>query len=143
VAKHRFFYLLNLSRHRVHKHIDQVAQRELGVSAAQMGLLFVIADEPGATQRRIAERLAYRESAITNQIKRLEEASLVERVPSAEDKRAMSVRLTARGEDVDRRARPLLAEWNARLMDGFSDEELDAAARFLSQAIERFGPEER
>jgi len=143
VARHRFFYQLNLARHRVHKHIDKHAQRELGVSAAQMGLLFVIADAPGASQRRIAERLAYRESAITNQIKRLEEAGLVERVPSTEDKRALSVRLTARGEDVNRRARPLLGEWNARLMDGFSDDELDAAARFLAQAIERFGPEER
>ncbi len=139
---HRFFYLLNLARHRVHKHTERVAQAELGVSAAQLGAVLVIAREPGLSQRELAATLGYNESAITALLRRMAEAELVERVPSPDDKRVLQIQLSARGRDVLTRAKPLLRKLNARLQRGFDEAELDAAARFLEVAIERFGPEE-
>lgn len=142
MARHRFFYLLNLARHRVHKHTDRTAQAELGVSAAQLGAVFVIAREPGLSQRELAATLGYNESAVTALVRRMVEAELVERVPSPSDRRVMQIRLSAKGEDVLARARPLLRRFNTKLQRGFDEAELDAAARLLEAAIERFDPEE-
>ena len=139
MAKHRFFYLMNMAGHRVFKHVDRVAQAELGVSAAQLGPLFVVARYPGSSQRELAAQLGYNESAITAQVRRLIEAELVERVPSPKDRRATKIELTAKGAEVVRRAQPLLARFNAMLMEGFEEAELDVAARFLEHAIEAFG----
>lgn len=139
----RFFYLLNLARHRVHKHVDRVAQDELGVSAAWLGALFVIERHPGASQRELARALGFNESAITALLKKLIDAELVARDPSPDDARTMRLSLTRRGAALAKRGKPLLDRFNAMLMDGFSDEEIAAAARFLENAIERFGPEGR
>jgi DNA-binding MarR family transcriptional regulator len=143
VAKHRFFYLLSLAKHRVHKHVDRVALDELGVSAAWLGPLFVIEDRPGVSQRELARELGTNESAITALIRKLIDAELVARTPSPDDARVVRLKLTRRGASIAKRARPLLARFNAMLMDGFEEDELDAAARFLERAIERFGSEER
>ncbi|MBX3269692.1 MAG: MarR family transcriptional regulator [Sandaracinaceae bacterium] len=143
MAKHRFFYLLNLARHRVHKHVDRVVLEELGVSAAWLGALFVVERYPGATQRELARALGFNDSAITALLRKLIEAELVARAPSEEDARAVRVTLTRRGAALAKRGKPLLARFNATLMEGFEPAELDAAARFLEAAIERFGEEER
>ncbi|MCB9592490.1 MAG: MarR family transcriptional regulator [Sandaracinaceae bacterium] len=143
MTKHRFFYLLNLARHRVNKHVDRVALDELGISAAWLGALFVIGGQPGASQRELARSLGYNESAITALLRKLVDAELVERAPSPSDARVMQLQLTERGASLAKRGKPLLKRFNAMLMDGFDEPELDVAARFLENAIERFGPEGR
>lgn len=143
MARHRFFYLLNLARHHVFKAAERAAQAELGVSAAQLGALTAIAAGPDLSQRELARTLGYNESAITALLRRMIDAELVERVASEDDRRVQRIRLTTRGADVVRRSKRVLARFNATLMDGFDEAELDVAARFLSSAIERFGSEER
>ena len=141
MARHRFFYLLNLARHRVHKHTDRVAQEELGVTNTQLGALFVIGSQPGISQRELARTLGINDSAITALVRRMSEAELLERVPSPDDARVMQIRASRRGARIIKRAKPLLARFNERLNEGFDEHELDVVARFLEAAIERFDQE--
>jgi DNA-binding MarR family transcriptional regulator len=142
VARHRFFYLLNLARHRVHKRADRLCQERLGVSGAQLGALFVVVERPGLRQREVADALGYNESAITALTHRMIDADLLERRPDPDDGRVSLVFATAHGNRVVARARPVLAELNARLTGDFCDAELDVAARFLEHAIASFSEEE-
>jgi DNA-binding MarR family transcriptional regulator len=142
MARRRFFYLLNLARHRVYKRADRLCQERLGVSGAQLGALFVVVERPGLRQREIAEALGYNESAITALTHRMIEAELLERRPDPNDGRVSLVFATGHGKRVVGRARPVLAELNARLTLGFGADELDVAARFLEHAIESFSEEE-
>ena len=142
MSRHRFFYLLSHARHRVHKHTDRICQQELGISVAQLGLLFVVTSQPGQQERTLASSLGYNESAITALLRRMEEAGLVERRPDPDDSRVKRIFATTHGEALAKKARPLLDEFNAKLDEGFTPEELDVAARFLAAAIERFGDEE-
>src|SRR5690606_32396680 len=118
-----------------------ICQERLGVSGAQLGALFVVAERPGLRQRQLAEALGSNESAITALTNRMVDAELLERRPDPDDGRASLVFATAHGKRVIGRARPVLAELNERLMNGFSDDELDVAARFLENAIARFSEE--
>ena len=141
MARHRFFYLLGMARHRVQKRADRICQERLGVSGAQLGALFVVVERPGSRQREVAEILGYNESAITALVGRMLQAELLERRADPSDGRASLLFATARGKRVATRARPLLAELNARLSEGFRDDEIDLVARFLERAIERFSEE--
>ena len=142
MARHRFFHLLSLARHRVAKVTDRVCQEELGIGGAQLAALVIIHARPGLRQRELAEALGYNESAVTAALKRMIEADLVVRAPSRADRRAREIRLTARGTAIVDEAQPLIAGFNERLQEGFAAAELDAAAAFLERAIERFDPEE-
>ncbi|MFK7987115.1 MAG: MarR family winged helix-turn-helix transcriptional regulator [Sandaracinaceae bacterium] len=143
MPRHRFFYLLNLARHRVFKHADRVAQEELGLSAAQLGALTVIGARPGRSQRELAQTLGYNESAITALMRRMREAELIERTPSVADRRVRTIDLSPKGRELVRASKPLLGRLQARLTDGFTDDELDVVARFLGAARTRFSQDPR
>lgn len=67
-----------------------------------------------------------------------EEAGLVERQPSGDDARSVHLFATADGLAKAIAARPILSGLNARLTEGFSEQEIATVARFLNAIIERF-----
>ncbi|WP_157172418.1 MarR family winged helix-turn-helix transcriptional regulator [Nocardia pneumoniae] len=74
------------------------------VTTAQAGVLAVIADDPGCSQRDVARRLRLGESALVAAVGRLASAGLVERHSSKHDPRAGAHFLTSRGVDTAARA---------------------------------------
>ena len=67
-----------------------------GVSIVQARLLGILRDrEPGVVE--LARHLGLGKSSMSELVDRAERRGLVERVPSADDRRAARVRLTARG----------------------------------------------
>ena len=73
-----------------------------GAAPRYLGLLCLIAHQPGQPQSRLAEAIALKRSSLVAIIDRLEEAGLVERRPSPADRRYKSVWLTAKGARVVR-----------------------------------------
>ena len=66
-----------------------------------MGILRVLADAPaGLTNAEIAEILDIRPSSVSATLNRLEDGGLIEREPSAHDKRVVIVRLSDRGREI-------------------------------------------
>ena len=97
-GRERLYHLLQTAAHRLKTRADRESQAMAGISAAQSAVMFLIAREPGTTQRRVAEQLKLNESAVTGMIGRLMTAGFVARAPSPTDGRAWTVTLTADGE---------------------------------------------
>jgi len=69
----------------------------LQLRPAEYSVLVLIADNPGRKQTQIAEVLGIKRANFVTMVHGLEERGLVERVPSAEDKRANALHLTDDG----------------------------------------------
>jgi DNA-binding MarR family transcriptional regulator len=80
------------------------AERQLGVSGAQLFVLHELARAPGAALRTLAERTATDPSSVSVVVGRLEAAGLVARRPDPRDRRRAALRLTARGAALVRRS---------------------------------------
>jgi DNA-binding MarR family transcriptional regulator len=71
-------------------------------------------------------------------VERAVEAGLIEKRADPEDGRAWRLWLTASGRRALSRARAGAAELNARLMEGFTEAEIDIVARWLAGVQRKF-----
>jgi DNA-binding MarR family transcriptional regulator len=134
----RLFHLMSLAQHRLLKTTDAAFGETLGITAAQLGVLFVLEKRPGALPKEVSEALGINKSAITGLIDRMAAARLVRRHPSDDDGRVVHLHATPEGLAKAAAARPILARLNARLTDGFSEAEIATVGRFLQSILDRF-----
>ncbi|WP_313030817.1 MarR family winged helix-turn-helix transcriptional regulator [Massilia alkalitolerans] len=133
-AKPRFVQLLNRAQRALQRWIEARPESWEGISAAQVGLLFVLRARGDAAVGEIATELGVAPAAVTNLSKRMQAAGMVERVADARDARLTRLRMTGSGQEASTRAGEVLVELNARLSEGFTPEELQTVARWLAQA---------
>ena len=134
----RLIYKLSLAQHRLLKSADLAFKEAAGISATQLGVLFLLQRSPGALLKDISDALGVNASAITALIGRMEDAGLVRRQPSSDDQRAIHLFATTSGLAKAAAARPALGRLNARLTNGFNEREIATVARFLDAILERF-----
>lgn len=127
----RFVFLINRAQKAIARWIEGRPDAWEGASGAQAGLLFVLAARDQASIGEIAQALDVAPAAVTNLSKRMQAAGLVERVGDAFDARLTRLRLSGEGRRACERARTVLAQLNARLTEGFSEDELQVVARWL------------
>lgn len=72
--------------------------RGLGLTPAQFGVLTVLRTHPGLGQSSLARALGFDKVTVLRVLRGLESRGLVERSPARDNKRNMSVTLTADGE---------------------------------------------
>jgi DNA-binding MarR family transcriptional regulator len=137
MPKPRLYYMMSLAQHRLMKTTD-AAFKPLGISGAQLGVLFLLEKRPGAMLKDVSDGLGINASAITALIGRMEDAGLVRRRPSDDDGRAVHMFATAEGLARIAAVKPVLARLNARLTADFSEREIATIARFLNAILERF-----
>lgn len=130
----RFVFLVNRAQRAIMRWIEGRPEAREGASAAQAGLLFLLAARDAASVGEIATALDVAPAAVTNLSKRMEAASLVERVADAHDARLTRLRLTDQGRAAGAQAKAVLAQLNQNLCQGFTLEELQTVARWLDHA---------
>lgn len=130
----RFVALVNRAQRAMQRWIEGRPEAWEGASAAQAGLLFLLAAREDAAIGEIAQALDVAPAAVTNLSKRMQAAGLVERVGDAHDARLTRLRLSEAGRAASRQATAALAELNAALRAGFTEQELAVVARWLEQA---------
>ena len=130
----RFVFLINRAQKAIARWIEARPDAWEGITGAQAGLLFVLAARDEAAIGEIAQALDVAPAAVTNLSKRMQAAGLVERVGDAFDARLTRLRLTAAGRQACARAKAVLAQLNARLAEGFSEDELQVVARWLEHS---------
>ncbi|MFF7979839.1 MarR family winged helix-turn-helix transcriptional regulator [Streptomyces sp. NPDC007901] len=98
----RDFGLLIKSATRLEQRIDSALRRECGISHTMLEVLIRLCRRPGEEipQRQLADDLTLTSSGTTRLIDRMEEAGLVRRVPSPEDRRVALVEPTGKGRTV-------------------------------------------
>jgi DNA-binding MarR family transcriptional regulator len=77
-------------------------------------------------------------AGISGLVDRAVAAGLVERRADESDARAWRIILTSKGRKSLVRAKEAARAMNARLADGFSDEEIDVVARWLASVQSKF-----
>jgi len=113
--------------------------REVGVSPEQVSLLVTVKYAPGIGVGELATRERVSAPAMSNHGDRLEPDGLVERTPSADDRRRVGLTLTDEGQRVLRRVRSRRTAWLASRLGGLTPEELaavEAAVEPLSRLVE-------
>src|SRR5918997_7171224 len=82
----------------------------VGLTPALFGLLNVIGARAGAIQQELGAAMGIDRSTMVALIDQLEDAGLAKRRPSATDRRAREVAITAKGRRLLQRARGLISE---------------------------------
>ncbi|MNI48536.1 putative HTH-type transcriptional regulator YusO [compost metagenome] len=125
---------LGLSMWRVQRKItsQMSLHKEIGLTVPQFHLLHIIAQEKKARVIQLADKLEVKSSAVTVMLDRLELLGLTARVPDENDRRAVSVTLTVKGQELLKEAQYrsllLLTEYLAIL----EPEELQRFAEFYT-----------
>jgi DNA-binding MarR family transcriptional regulator len=133
---HRLIYLLNVAQRRVQRAL--AASSADAVLPAQAGLLFVLGKHDGVLIGEAGAALDLGPAGISGLVDRMTAAGLVERQTDERDARASRIFLTAKGRKTLVRARDVARATNARLADGFSAQEIDIVARWLTGIQSKF-----
>jgi DNA-binding MarR family transcriptional regulator len=133
----RLIYLLSVAQRRLQRFV--AAQTKTGgVTSAQSGLLFVLGKRDGVLMGEAGAALDLGPPGISGLAERMVEAGLIDKRADPDDGRASRLWLTAAGRKALARAKAGVAELNARLIDGFSDAEIDIVSRWLTSVQSKF-----
>ncbi|MGJ3647884.1 MarR family winged helix-turn-helix transcriptional regulator [Sphingomonas sp. GlSt437] len=131
----RFIYLLSVA----HRRLQAWMTEQYGeVTSAQAGVLFSLDAPEGVLVGDVARSLGIGAPAATGLVDRMEAIGLVERRADPKDGRAARLFLTDKGREMRAYAAARTKEINARLVEDFSEHELDIVARWLMTVAERF-----
>lgn len=83
----------------------------------------------------LAKKTSLDKSTLTGMIDRLEKNGLVERIPSAEDRRVIQVRRTAKWKDIAPAFERVSADMISLFYAGMSEEEIDAFEAALEKVL--------
>lgn len=72
--------------------------RSLGLTPSQFDVIATLGDTKGMTCRELSEKTLVTKGTLTGVLDRLAKKGLIERVPSREDRRCITIRLTSKGE---------------------------------------------
>jgi DNA-binding MarR family transcriptional regulator len=142
VDRHLIFLM-----HRAHRALtaraNSVVLAELGVSSAQLGMLYHVAKHPGCTMSDVADLLDLNKSATSGMIQRLERAGLLRREPDPRDGRASLLFLTDEGEAKRVQSLAVVRRLSSELMGAFTAAEAEVIYRFLNLIVDRYANDEQ
>jgi DNA-binding MarR family transcriptional regulator len=108
----------------------------IGLTPALFALLNVIGAREGAIQQELGSALGIDRSTMVSLIDQLESAGLARRRPSATDRRAREIAITAKGRRLLQRARGLIARVEDEVLAGLSAEERYELLTLLRRALD-------
>jgi DNA-binding MarR family transcriptional regulator len=135
--EHRLVYLLNVGQRRVNRW-SQARAAASGMTAAQAGLLFFLGRSDGALMSEAAAALDMGAPGMSGLADRTERAGLIERRPDEADGRASRLWLTDAGRSARQRSKTRVKALNAKLTEGFTADEIDVVARWLTSLQAKF-----
>ncbi|MEP2530853.1 MarR family transcriptional regulator [Shimia sp.] len=114
-----------LANHMARLFANGLAQRiqDLGLAPAQFMVLLSLWEQDGVTQKDLVADLEVEQATMANTLGRMERDGLIERRPSATDKRARIVSLTSRARALEPEAKAAAMAQNALAMSGLDAEE--------------------
>ena len=111
------------------------------IPPAQMRMLEFIESNHGCTQAEVAEEMQVSPASVAQSIKRMEAAGFVKREVCKGNLRANSLRITAEGSSAARNCRVVFDGLEAKMFQGFSDEERRLTSDLLTRLIANLEPD--
>ena len=109
--------------------------QDTGVTMPQLALLDWLAAAPGCSVQEIANGLGLTAPTVSVSVRRLEKDGLLKRQPDPQDRRAVQLFLTARGQALQELAWAFRREKMRRLLAGLSPDEGTTLLALLERAI--------
>ncbi|GAA4257717.1 hypothetical protein GCM10022255_075620 [Dactylosporangium darangshiense] len=131
------FLLAQVGAHASERFADRV--QEIGLSSAEVGLLRMIAGQPGRSQQSVAVDLGVVPSRVVVLIDGLGHKGLVERRPGATDRRHHELYLTVDGEQIMMDMRTIATAHNDDLLTALDPDERAELARLLQRIADQQG----
>ena len=116
------------------RHVDAML-RPHGLPFAHLSPLMALHHNPTMLQRDLVKACGIAQPAMTNALSKLEEAGLISREPSAQDRRAATISITIEGQAMVRVAWPILIDANIHALAGFTPEESHLLSSLLKRLI--------
>jgi DNA-binding MarR family transcriptional regulator len=121
--------------------LDNELEQAAGISQRWYDVLVHLEDAPhGIPMNELADRILYSKSGFTRVVDRMEEAGLIRRVRSEEDRRTILVVLTAKGSAILERAR---AHHRDGIERHFAKHLSQADVKALTRALEKISTHAR
>ena len=118
------------------RHLD-LRFRDLDLSQARWSVLFELSRNEEVTQVELARTLGIEAATLVRLLDGLEGAGLVERRPSARDRRAKTLHLTEAASPLIVRMEEISAASRAEILQGISKQDLRIATKVLSRIAAR------
>ena len=116
---------------------------ETGLTPAAATVVLVVDSNPGVSLGRLADALLIKRPNMTKLIRRLEGRSLIRRRAAADDKRSISVTLTAAGQRQAKRLRALQDVQDTFALAALSHAERFQLMMFIARVLETLDAEDR
>jgi MarR family transcriptional regulator for hemolysin len=111
--------------------------RDLDLSQARWSVLFELSRNAEVTQVELARTLGIEAATLVRLLDGLGNAGLIERRPSAEDRRAKTLHLTEAAWPLINRMKEISAASRTAILEGISQQELRIATQVLSRIAAR------
>jgi DNA-binding MarR family transcriptional regulator len=115
---------------------DQAMADHIGINRTDARCIDLIDQAGGMTAGELARAAGLTTGAVTAVIDRLEKAGLARRVPDPADRRRVRIEATEKVWEVSEPLIGPMVEDSQRILDDYSDEELERFTEFLRRAIE-------
>ena len=115
--------------------VDKLSEE--GLTGIQHIYIFHICKEPGISQETLARRISVNKSNVARQLSALENAGMITRQTSAQDKRMMEVYPTAKAQALFPKVKALMTMWNELLVEDLSEEERALLLKVLPKMAEK------
>lgn len=141
----RLFFLLDrahlkLMKQAEHYLAQNMPEDAIFVSPAQAAVLIYLGYHDQCSLSELAQGTGRNNSAITGLVGRMETARLVTRGHGTFDRRAKRVALTQKGWLAREQVMDRFRDFNARLVKGLTESEVNAVFKFLDLAVENVSP---
>ena len=133
--KHGIIRLIN----RVRIELIDAMDRELAqfdITAPQLIVLASVANREADSASQLCKSISYDPGAMTRMIDRLEQKGLVRRVPRPDDRRAMTLEMTAAGKALYPQLLAAKETVQARFLRGFGKDEVVLLEKLLNRLLE-------
>ena len=131
-------YLAMVSR--LQAAMNRQLQRDCGLSLADYDVLVELSERGPLRMYQLADALAWEQSRLSHQLRRMRDRGLVVRHGSDDDRRGATVELTEGGRDALQAAAPGHAELvRAMVFDGISATQLRAFGALIETVLDRLG----
>lgn len=112
------------------------------IPPAQMRMIEFIENNRGCTQAEVAEAMGVTPASVAQSIKRMEASGFVKREVCKGNLRANSLCVTSEGSAAARNCRIVFNELEARMFQGFSEEEKQLTDDLITRLIANLEPDE-
>ncbi|MWC31287.1 MarR family winged helix-turn-helix transcriptional regulator [Paenibacillus sp. MMS18-CY102] len=111
---------------------------KLGITNSQLGVLMMLWEEQGVTQKQIVRVLGIQPASTTFLLKGLEEKGLIRRETDKVDTRVNRIYLTESGEALQPDALAIVEEGEQRIRQQFSEEEVALMLMWMKRIDHNF-----